>query len=219
MEKPGDSEPDEETQQSVWRRENDIRSELERTRQELDAATNRIMDVEHKCDDYESRARLAEVRYREAIWTLGELEEQQNQQRHSSNDMENQNDTAYSSIPINIDRQMNGSLAFSPPPSSSVSSSSTTTATSVSSSYAVPSAPVAVPNHPPTATSRSPNLKIDTSKHQETPSSVATHHDDHSGLLPTDEQRKSDENNSAMREALFSHILEGKIQTNAEGYA
>jgi WNK lysine deficient protein kinase len=174
------------------------------------------MDVEHKCDDYESRARLAEVRYREAIWTLGELEEQQNQQRYNSNDTEDHHDTTYSSVPINIDRQMNGNLAFSPPPSSSASSSSTTTATSVSSSYALPSAPIAVPNHPFTAATRSPNLNVDTSKHQEAPSIGTTHHDDQSGLLPTDEQRKSDENNSAMREALFSHILEGKIQTNAE---
>lgn len=80
IEKPnnvgGESE-DDKSKDSVWRRENDIRSELERTREELERASEHVLEVESRCDGYESRARAAESRYREAIRSLREIKETQ----------------------------------------------------------------------------------------------------------------------------------------------
>ncbi|KAI9306926.1 kinase-like domain-containing protein [Cunninghamella echinulata] len=77
MEKPSESENAEQAQQSVWRRENDIRSELERTKKELEAANGRILEVEYKYEDYESRIRMAESRYKDTLKALQEMEGQQ----------------------------------------------------------------------------------------------------------------------------------------------
>ncbi|CAO3650455.1 unnamed protein product [Cunninghamella blakesleeana] len=77
MEKPNESEQVEGVEQPVWRRENDIRSELERTKRELDDANGRILEVEQKYGDYESRMRIAETRYLNTLKNLQELEEQQ----------------------------------------------------------------------------------------------------------------------------------------------
>lgn len=54
----------------VWRRENDIRSELERAKVELDAAREKILDAEKKCDSYEQRTQLAEERYKDTLAML-----------------------------------------------------------------------------------------------------------------------------------------------------
>ncbi|CAO0796900.1 unnamed protein product [Mucor circinelloides] len=54
----------------VWRRENDIRSELERAKNELMAAREKIADVEKKCNSFEQRTQLAEERYKDTITAL-----------------------------------------------------------------------------------------------------------------------------------------------------
>lgn len=61
----------------MWRRENDIRSELEKTREELERAAEHVLEVETRCDGYECRAREAEIRYRDAIRSLREIKETQ----------------------------------------------------------------------------------------------------------------------------------------------
>ena len=75
IDKPSESEQAEQVRRSVWRRESDIRSELDRTREDLTKATERFMEIEQKCDTFESRARAAENRYRDALKNLRELEE------------------------------------------------------------------------------------------------------------------------------------------------
>ncbi|KAI8072643.1 kinase-like domain-containing protein [Gongronella butleri] len=172
MEKPSDSGSTE--QASVWRRENDIRSELDRTREELAAASEQIIDAESKCDDFENRARLAEARYRETMRSLRELEDQQQQQQQQQKQQKQPSapPSAVTSPVITnkpIANAANVSIA-TPAPSSSATPAAAT---------------------PPTR--HLADLTIDTSsKRWDTP--------------PNDE-RKSDENISAMREALFSHIL------------
>ncbi|KAL9558200.1 hypothetical protein MBANPS3_001020 [Mucor bainieri] len=54
----------------VWRRENDIRSELERAKNELISAREKIADVEKKCNSFEQRTQLAEERYKDTITAL-----------------------------------------------------------------------------------------------------------------------------------------------------
>jgi WNK lysine deficient protein kinase len=62
-----------EDDRTVWRRENDIRSELERAKRELRAARDKILDAEKKCDSLEQRTQLAEERYRETISALEQV--------------------------------------------------------------------------------------------------------------------------------------------------
>ncbi|KAI9354405.1 kinase-like domain-containing protein [Pilaira anomala] len=54
----------------VWRRENDIRSELERAKKELVAARDKILDVEKMCESFEQRTQLAEERYKDTMTAL-----------------------------------------------------------------------------------------------------------------------------------------------------
>lgn len=68
LEKPEESA--EQVRLSVWRRESDIRNELERTREQLNHATDRVLETEQKCEDLENRARMAEIKYREALKQL-----------------------------------------------------------------------------------------------------------------------------------------------------
>ncbi|KAI8062854.1 kinase-like domain-containing protein, partial [Gongronella butleri] len=68
-ENPDDFDDDSRTA-AVWRRENDIRSELERTRLELEAATEQTKAMEAKVEDYEARVRVAEAKYQEAMRRL-----------------------------------------------------------------------------------------------------------------------------------------------------
>lgn len=75
IDKPSESEQAEQVRRSVWRRESDIRNELERTRAELNQANERVLEIEQKYDTYESRVLAAENKYREALRTLKELEE------------------------------------------------------------------------------------------------------------------------------------------------
>lgn len=75
IDKPTESEQAEQVRRSVWRRESDIRNELDRTRQELSEATERVHEIEVKCENFESRARAAELRYKDALKNLRELEE------------------------------------------------------------------------------------------------------------------------------------------------
>lgn len=75
IDKPTVSEQAEQVRRSVWRRESDIRNELDRTREELEHAQCRVLEIEHKCDEFETRARGAEARYRDALKNLREIEE------------------------------------------------------------------------------------------------------------------------------------------------
>lgn len=217
IEKPSESEQAEQTRQSVWRRESDIRSELERTRKELDLATERIMDVEHKCNDYESRARMAEVKYRETVRSLRDIEEQQRKQQESTT-MESTSTGPPLLQPTPISKDFPTPANVPPHPSSSSSSTISSTADQQApaaiqapSAHTTPAPPPAAPAPGTSSTTRAirefKDLKIDTSKRYESTPNAAGHHED----LP-DEPRKSEENNSAMREALFSHILEGNHQ-------
>lgn len=70
-----DTQKDNTATESIWRRENDIRSELERTRDELERATEHMLEIETKCDGFESHAITAEKRYRDAVRTLREMKE------------------------------------------------------------------------------------------------------------------------------------------------
>ncbi|KAL0094715.1 putative serine/threonine-specific protein kinase pkpA Phycomyces blakesleeanus [Phycomyces blakesleeanus] len=76
IEKPSESEQAEQVRQSVWRRESDIRSELDKIRLELEATTKHARELETKCEMYENRARSVEVQYREALKQLREVQEQ-----------------------------------------------------------------------------------------------------------------------------------------------
>ncbi|CAO3591869.1 unnamed protein product [Absidia cylindrospora] len=206
IDKPSESEQAEQARQSVWRRESDIRSELERTRQELDLATDRIVDVEHKCEDYESRARVAEAKYRETVRNLREMEEQQQRQPENKNSSNESSSTGGSNLIV--PGETNSLSAPAEPPTSSSSASSTVTS-GIAATTAT--APIAVPA--PASSSETQavrewkDLKIDTQRY-ENASPASSVQDNQSMAPPSDEPRKSDENNSAMREALFSHILE-----------
>ncbi|KAI8885207.1 kinase-like protein [Backusella circina FSU 941] len=74
LEKPTESEQSETIRRSVWRRESDIRSELDKTRDELNQAMEYVFDIEQQCDTLENRARTAEARYREAMRDLKEVQ-------------------------------------------------------------------------------------------------------------------------------------------------
>ncbi|ORZ25264.1 kinase-like domain-containing protein [Absidia repens] len=67
---------------SIWRRDTDVRSELEKTRQELQQLTDRAMDMEVKCEDSETRARMAESKYRDALRNLRDRQQQQLDDTH-----------------------------------------------------------------------------------------------------------------------------------------
>ncbi|KAI8100194.1 Serine/threonine-protein kinase pkpA [Halteromyces radiatus] len=167
IEKPSESEQAEQVRQSVWRRESDIRSELERTRKELELATERIADVEHKCEDFESRARIAEAKYRETIRNLRDMEEQQQQQRQEGNvnNSNRKNITTLDGQNGVMSTQITpGTTTTStyPPQLSSSSSTSTTSSTSIAnaptSSSIIAPTPTSVPAPtPPTSTSSAVN--------------------------------------------------------------
>ncbi|CEP18945.1 hypothetical protein [Parasitella parasitica] len=57
----------------VWRRENDIRSELERAKNDLIATKEKIVDIEKKCSSFEQRAQIAEERYKDTIIALEQV--------------------------------------------------------------------------------------------------------------------------------------------------
>ncbi|KAI9301269.1 kinase-like domain-containing protein [Cunninghamella echinulata] len=69
---------------NIWRRENDIRSELEKTKLELKQVTDRTLEMEAKCEEIEAKARLAEAKYLEVMRNLRERERQQQQQYSST---------------------------------------------------------------------------------------------------------------------------------------
>ncbi|KAI8342304.1 kinase-like domain-containing protein [Chlamydoabsidia padenii] len=75
-----DDDDDDDGRPSIWRREKDIRSELEKTRLELQQLTDRAMEMEAKCEDSETRARVAESMYRDAMRSIRERQQQQQQQ-------------------------------------------------------------------------------------------------------------------------------------------
>ena len=81
LDKPTESEKEAHARHSVWRRDTDARpesevqSELESVRMELDRVTEHAREIESKCDGFESLARNAESRYREAMRNLRELQE------------------------------------------------------------------------------------------------------------------------------------------------
>ncbi|KAI8890013.1 kinase-like protein [Backusella circina FSU 941] len=74
IEKPTESEQADQVHRSVWRRESDIRTELDKTREELNQATELALEIEQKCDTLESRARTAEARYRDTMRSLKEIQ-------------------------------------------------------------------------------------------------------------------------------------------------
>ncbi|KAG0163720.1 hypothetical protein DFQ28_011316 [Apophysomyces sp. BC1034] len=74
IDKPSEDEQAEQVRRSVWRRESDIRSELDKTRIELKRATDRVMEIEAKCEGFENRARSAESRYRDAVRGLRDVQ-------------------------------------------------------------------------------------------------------------------------------------------------
>ncbi|RCH91843.1 ATP binding protein [Rhizopus stolonifer] len=54
----------------VWRRENDIRSELERAKRELVMARDKIFNAEKKCETFLQQTQIAEERYKDTIHAL-----------------------------------------------------------------------------------------------------------------------------------------------------
>jgi WNK lysine deficient protein kinase len=65
-----DSEKQQVDDRLVWRRENDIRSELERAKSDLSNTRDKIMEAEKKCDALEQRTQIAEERYKETVAAL-----------------------------------------------------------------------------------------------------------------------------------------------------
>jgi hypothetical protein len=63
----GSDDENKEEDRMVWRRENDIRSELERARQELVLASDRAHEAEKRCMTFEQRVKLAEERYQDVM--------------------------------------------------------------------------------------------------------------------------------------------------------
>lgn len=57
----------------VWRRENDIRSELERAKKDLQLAQDKILEAEKKCEGLEQRSHIAEERYKDTINALEQI--------------------------------------------------------------------------------------------------------------------------------------------------
>ncbi|OBZ89463.1 Serine/threonine-protein kinase pkpA [Choanephora cucurbitarum] len=76
-EEKGDGDDEDQTKDSIWRRESDIRTELEKTREQLEKAAEHVIEVESKCDGYENRAIAAELRYQNAIQSILEMKETQ----------------------------------------------------------------------------------------------------------------------------------------------
>lgn len=60
----------ENTQQAVWRRENDIRSELEKSKLELSNVVQKVVDFESKCEQLMKLALLAEEKELQALAEL-----------------------------------------------------------------------------------------------------------------------------------------------------
>lgn len=58
------------TQQAVWRRENDIRSELEKSKLELASLVDKVVEFEKKCDYLKQHAILAEEKETQALLEL-----------------------------------------------------------------------------------------------------------------------------------------------------
>ncbi|KAI8149341.1 kinase-like domain-containing protein [Fennellomyces sp. T-0311] len=82
LDKPTESEKAaDHARHSIWRRDTDarpdseIQSELDSVRLELERATEHAREIESKCEGFESLARSAETRYREAMRNLRELQE------------------------------------------------------------------------------------------------------------------------------------------------
>lgn len=71
MDKPDSKNNNNSATESFWRRENDIRSELEKTQDQLEHVTEHVLEIETKCD----RALTAEKHYLEATHNLQELKE------------------------------------------------------------------------------------------------------------------------------------------------
>ncbi|KAI8369296.1 kinase-like domain-containing protein [Radiomyces spectabilis] len=69
-----------EDERIVWRRENDIRSELEKAKYELDMARLRTIEAEKKCDALEQRTLLAEERFKETMAKIEQFKLQQQEQ-------------------------------------------------------------------------------------------------------------------------------------------
>ncbi|KAI7904326.1 kinase-like domain-containing protein [Cokeromyces recurvatus] len=60
------------TQQSVWRRENDIRTELEKSKQELTRLVDKLIEAEKRCEYLKQQALIAEEKEKKALKELVE---------------------------------------------------------------------------------------------------------------------------------------------------
>lgn len=74
LDKPSESEQADQVRRSVWRRESDIRSELEDARHDLTIANDHLHDVEKRCENLELQALQTETKYRDAVRQLRERE-------------------------------------------------------------------------------------------------------------------------------------------------
>ncbi|CAO3595494.1 unnamed protein product [Absidia cylindrospora] len=81
-----DDDEDDPNRPSIWRREKDVRSELEKTQLELQQLTDRAMEIEARCEESETKARLAESMYRDAMRNLKERQQQQQQQQQQQHE-------------------------------------------------------------------------------------------------------------------------------------
>jgi hypothetical protein len=72
LDKPSESEQADQVRRSVWRRESDIRSELEEARHDLDLANDHLHEIEKRCETLEIQALQTESKYREAMRQLRE---------------------------------------------------------------------------------------------------------------------------------------------------
>lgn len=74
MDKPSESEQADQVRRSVWRRESDIRSELEDAKQGLAMANEHLVDIEKRCESLEIQAIHSENKYRDAVRQLRDHE-------------------------------------------------------------------------------------------------------------------------------------------------
>ncbi|KAG2184902.1 hypothetical protein INT43_000815 [Umbelopsis isabellina] len=72
LDKPSESEQADQVRRSVWRRESDIRSELEDARHDLEIASDHLHEIEKRCETLEIQALQSESKYREAMKQLRE---------------------------------------------------------------------------------------------------------------------------------------------------
>lgn len=87
------------TQQSVWRRENDIRSELEKSKVELTDIMAKLENIENKYEYLKQQALLAEEKEMQALYDLEKTATSIMNKPHEESDESSVEDPVLNKIP------------------------------------------------------------------------------------------------------------------------